>query len=287
MPGYARTKRTKRSVGAKRKMRSKRGGLGVKAVKDIARSVVTENREKKLKQFTVVNYAISPYNIGDQVLGPSTVSLVCLSPNNIAGTSPPADLSIQQGVDTDNRIGSRIEMKSGVARLFMSANIYDVTYNTAPQPMIVQVFIGYDRTTGNGQPSAALPQFYEVNGVSVSPTGNVLDTFRKINKERYVIFNRRTYKLGNAEYFGSGSGTSSTVGRQYYTNNDFKLTQRATFDYTKHLIKTVKYSNDGDTTPSTRQLWMWWIMTPMTGQTTGGARQVTLNMEACVKFTDA
>ncbi len=71
----------------------------------------------------------------------------------------------------------------------------------------------------------------------------------KINKERYVIFNRRTYKLGNAEYFGSGSGTSSTVGRQYYTNNDFKLTQRATFDYTKHLIKTVKYSNDGDTTP--------------------------------------
>ncbi len=204
MPGYARTKRTKRSVGAKRKMRSKRGGLGVKAVKDIARSVVTENREKKLKQFTVVNYAISPYNIGDQVLGPSTVSLVCLSPNNIAGTSPPADLSIQQGVDTDNRIGSRIEMKSGVARLFMSANIYDVTYNVAPQPMIVQVFIGYDRTTGNGQPSAALPQFYEVNGVSVSPTGNVLDTFRKINKERYVIFNRRTYKLGNAEYFGSG-----------------------------------------------------------------------------------
>ena len=252
-------------------MRGKRRGLGVKAVKAIARAVVGENREKKLKQFTVTNYSLSPYNAGDQNLGINTVSMVCLSPNNIAGTYPGVDLSIQQGYDTDNRIGSRIEMKSGIARLFMSANIYDVNYNTAPQPMIVQVYIGYDRTTGNGQPSATLPEFYEINGVSTAPTGTVLDTFRKINKERYVIFNRRTYKLGNAEYFGSGSGTSSTVGRQYYTNNDFKLTQRATFDYSKHLIKTVKYVNDGDTTPSTRQLWMWWVVSPMTGQTTGGS----------------
>ena len=268
-------------------MPRKRRGLGVKSVKKIARSVITENREKKLKQFTVVNYAISPYNSGDQILGANTVSMVCLSPNNIPGTAPPADLSIQQGYDTDNRIGSRIEMKSGLARLFISANTFDSVYNQFPQPMVVQVFIGYDRTTGMGQPSASLPNFYEVNGVSVPPTGTILDTFRKVNKERYVIFNRRTYKIGNSEYIGAGSGASSTVSRQYYTNNDYKMTQRATFDYTKHLIKTVKYSNDGDTTPSTRQLWMWWVVTPTTGTLTGGSRQIAMNMEAIVKYTDS
>lgn len=272
---------------SKPRMRKRGRGLGVKSVKTIARQVVSENRERKLKQFTIVNYALSPYNVGDQILGANTVSMVCLSPNNIPGTSPPADLSIQQGTDSDNRIGSRILMKSGIARLFFSANAQDNVYNQFPQPMMVQVFVGYDRTTSNGQPSASLPQFYEVNGISVSPTGNVLDTFRKINKERYVIFNRRTYKIGNAEYFGAGSGSGQAVSRQYYTNNDFKLTQRATFDYTKHLIKTVKYSDDGDTTPTTRQVWMWWITTPLTGTLTGGARQITLNMEAVVKYTDA
>lgn len=275
-------KRTRRG-NRKPRMRGKRRGLGVKAVKSIARTVVSENREKKLKQFTVTNYELSPYNVGDQNLGANTVSMVCLSPNNIGGTYPDVDLSIPQGYDTDNRIGSRIQMKSGVARLFFSANGYDAVNNFAPQPMIIQVYIGYDRTTGMGQPSAQLPEFYEVNGVSTAPTGTVLDTFRKINTERYVIFNRRTYKIGNAEYFGNGSSTT----RQYYTNNDFKLTQRATFDYSKHLIKTVKYVNDGDSTPSTRQLWMWWIMVPMTQATTGGKRQVSVTMEACVRFTDA
>lgn len=278
-------KRSRRGA-SKPRMRKRGRGLGVKSVKKIARAVVSENRERKLKQFSITNYSLSPYNGGDQNLGINTVSMVCLSPNNIGGTYPDADLSIQQGNDTDNRIGSRVQMKSGIARLFMSANTYDTTYNLYPQPMIVQVFIGYDRTSGLGQPSAGLPEFYEVNGVSTAPTGAVLDTFRKINKERYVIFNRRTYKLGNAEYFGSGQGTGGSLQRQYYTNNDFKLTQRATFDYSKHLIKTVKYVNDGDTTPSTRQLWMWWIITPMTGGTTGGTRQITLNMEACVKYTD-
>jgi len=279
-------KRNRRGGKSKPRMRKRGRGLGVKSVKTIARQVVSENRERKLKQFSITNYSLSPYNSGDQNLGINTVSMVCLSPNNIAGTYPDADLSIQQGNDTDNRIGSRVLMKSGVARLFMSANTYDTTYNLYPQPMIVQVFIGYDRTSGLGQPSATLPEFYEVNGVSTAPTGTVLDTFRKINKERYVIFNRRTYKLGNAEYFGSGQATGGNLQRQYYTNNDFKLTQRATFDYSKHLIKTVKYVNDGDTTPSTRQIWMWWIITPMTGATTGGSRQITLNMEACVKYTD-
>lgn len=280
-------KRSRRGRARKPRVRKRGRGLGVKSVKTIARQVISENRERKLKQFTIVNYALSPYNVGDQILGANTVSMVCLSPNNIPGTSPPADLSIQQGVDSDNRIGSRIEMKSGIARLFLSASSQDSVYNQYPQPMVVQVFVGYDRITSNGQPSASLPQFYEVNGASVPPTGTVLDTFRKINKERYVIFNRRTYKIGNAEYFGAGSGAQSTVARQYFTNNDYKFTQRATFDYSKHLIKTVKYSDDGDTTPTTRQVWMWWVITPMTGALTGGGRQITLNMETCVKYTDA
>lgn len=284
MPFYPNRRKPKAKRSYKPKPKRK---VSNQRIARIAKQVVSQSREYKLKQFTVSNYALSPYNRGDSTLGINTVSMVCLTPNDIPGTYPTADLAIAQGADTDERIGSQITMKSGQVRLFLNANIYDVTYNIAPQPMIVQVFIGYDRTTGNGQPSATLPEFYEFNGQANAPTGEVLDTFKRINTERYVVVTRRTYKIGNAEYFGSGSGQPSTVGRQYYTNNDFQLSKQVTIDYSKHMIKKVKYVKDGDQTPSTRQLWMWWLMTPMTGAVTGGERQVNINMECTVKYTDA
>lgn len=284
MPFYPNRRKPKAKRSYKPKPKRK---VSNQRIARIAKQVVSQSREYKLKQFTVSNYALSPYNRGDSTLGINTVSMVCLTPNDIPGTYPTADLAIAQGADTDERIGSQITMKNGQVRLFLNANIYDVTYNIAPQPMIVQVFIGYDRTTGNGQPSATLPEFYEFNGQANAPTGEVLDTFKRINTERYVVVTRRTYKIGNAEYFGSGSGQPSTVGRQYYTNNDFQLSKQVTIDYSKHMIKKVKYVKDGDQTPSTRQLWMWWLMTPMTGAVTGGERQVNINMECTVKYTDA
>lgn len=274
--------RRKRRTGKPRVYR-KRRGLGVKSVKTIARQVVNEGRERKIKQAFITNYPLSVYNSGDINYGANTVSMMCLSPNDLPGTFPTvANLSITQGVDTDQRVGSRIEMKKGVARLYFNPTIYN-TYNTQPQPMLVQVFIGYDRTTGNGQPSPSLPQFFEDSGNASSPVGWALDTFKRINKERYVIFNRRTYKIGQAEFFG----TANSPPQQYYTNNDFKYSARCTIDYTKHLIKHVKYSVDSDNTPTTRQLWMWWMITPATGSTISTSRQITMNGELTLHYTDA
>lgn len=151
-------KRTRRGA-RKPRMPRKRRGLAAKTVKQIARSVVSENREKKLKQFFINNYKLSPYNGGDFNLGINTVSMLCLSPNDITGTYPAADLSIPQGVAVDQRVGNRIEMKKGVIRLMMTPAVFSASYNTDPQPLVIQIFVGYDRTTSNGQPSAALPLF--------------------------------------------------------------------------------------------------------------------------------
>lgn len=277
-------KRSRRGA-RKPRMRRKRRGLGVKSVKTIARKVVAENRERKYKQFSFINYTLSPYNSGDFNLGANSVSMVCLSPYDGPAVGPNVNLAISQGVQTDERIGSRIEMKKGTIRLYFSPTFYDPTYNTTPMPMLLQVFIGYDRTTGNGQPSATLPDFFEDNGNAQNPVGWAIDTFRKVNKERYVIFNRRTYKIGNAEYFGS----ANTPAQQHYTNNDFKYAIKTSFDYTKHLIKTVKYNKDNAVidTPTTRQLWMWWMITPVIGTAIGGSRQINCTAECTIQYTDA
>lgn len=277
--------RRSRRGARKPRMRGKRRGMGVKAVKTIARSVVAENRERKYKQFTINNYTLSPYNQGDFNLGANSVSMCCLSPYDGPAVGPSVDLAIAQGVETDQRIGSHIQMKKGIIRLYFSPSYYDATYNFSPQPMLLQVFIGYDRTTGNGQPSATLPDFFESNGNAENPVGWAIDTFRKVNKERYVIFNRRTYKIGNAEYFGNAPQT----GQQYFTNNDFKYSIKTSFDYTKHLIKNVKYNKDNavTNTPTTRQLWMWWMIVPSTGAAVGSSRQINLNAECTIEYTDA
>lgn len=270
-------RKAKKATKPKRPANSKR-------IAKIARSVIESRFEKKMVTSFVSNYPLSPYNSGDYVLGPNTVSMLCLSPNNIAGLSPVAPLEIAQGVASNERIGQSITMKKGEVRLYFVPNGYNATYNSAPQPMLLQVFIGYDKTTGDGQPSASLTNLFLTDGGATNPTGQAIDTFRKINRSRYAVFNRRTFKVGQAEFFGTANNPS----QQYYTNNDYKYSIRATFDYTKHLIKTVKYPRGGtDNTPNTRQLWMWWMICPATGLSTSTSRNMTVNAEATLHYTDA
>jgi hypothetical protein len=277
--------RTRKSRAApKRRMYRKRRGVGPKAIKSIARSVMDQRLEKKMVTSFVSNYPLSPYNSGDYNLGVNTVSMICLSPNNIAGTFPSAPLQIQQGVASNQRVGQSIQCKKGEVRLYFVPNGYNTSYNFEPSPMILQVFIGYDKTTGDGQPSAALTNFFLTDGGATNPTGQAIDTFRKINRSRYAVFNRRTYKIGQAEFFG----TANQPTQQYYTNNDFKYNIKTTFDYTKHLIKNCKYPRGGtDDTPNTRQLWMWWMISPANGLSTASSRNVTINAEATIHYTDA
>lgn len=255
-----------------------------KQIAKIARTVIDQRSEKKMVTSFISNYPLSTYNSGDYNLGVNTVSMLCLSPNNIVGSYPVAPLEISQGVASNERIGQNITMKKGEIRLYFVPNGYNATYNFEPQPMLLQVFVGYDKTTGDGQPSASLTNLFLTDGGATNPTGQAIDTFRKINRSRYAVFNRRTYKIGQAEFFG----TANQANQQYYTNNDYKYSVRTTFDYTKHLIKTVKYPRGGtDNTPNTRQLWMWWMLAPATGLSTTSSRNITVNAEATLHYTDA
>lgn len=265
-------------------MRKRGSRMGPKSVKNIARTVMDERLEKKMVTSFVSNYPLSPYNAGDYNVGANTVSMICLSPNDIAGTYPYAPLEVSQGVASNQRVGQNITVKKGEIRLYFVPNGYNATYNYEPQPMILQVFIGYDKTTGDGQPSAALTNLFLTDGGATNPTGQAIDTFRKINTSRYAVFNRRTYKIGQSELFGTANNPS----QQYFANNDFKFNIKTTFDYTKHLIKTVKYPRGGtDNTPNTRQLWCWFMICPATGLSTASSRNITVNAEATLRYTDA
>lgn len=276
--GYRRKRGGRRP---KRRVYRKRGGLGVKAVRTIAKEVAKEGRETKFKQYDFLNYSLAAYNVG--ALGGSANSLtrICLTPQNYTNT-PASALTIPVGAGSDERIGNKIEMCGGELRMMFNAAPYDATNNPQPEPQIVQVFIGYDKTQAHGIPLANFPDLYTFNDLAISPTGQILDTFRKINTARYVICYRRTVKIGYSGY----TGANNQSGQQYFENNDFKYSRKVSIDFTKRMLKNVKFSEDADLVPNGRQLWAWFQVINPYGAT-GVGRPIELHAECVNKFKDA
>lgn len=59
--GYRRKRSVRRP---KRGVRGKRSGLGVKAVRNIAKEVAKEGRETKTRQYDFLNFPLAAYNVG-------------------------------------------------------------------------------------------------------------------------------------------------------------------------------------------------------------------------------
>ncbi len=277
--GYRR-KRTGRVP--KRKVYRKRRGLGVKSVKNIARQVAREGREKKRVAFQFFNFALSPYGIGTQNGSINSLTRLPLTPQNYTNT-PATLLQIPQGTGSDDRIGNKIRMVSGKLRIMMNPTAQDTTFNTNPIPYIVTVFVGYDKTQAHGIPLSNFPDFYMVGDLAVAPQGNILDTFRKVNTSRYVICYKRTAKIGYSIFSGFGQNQAA----QNYANNDFSYTKKMTIDFTKRMLKNVKFTDSSDLVPCGRQLWAWFMIVPADGTVTTNARAVEIHCENELYYTDA
>lgn len=280
MPAYA-TRRGKRTRGGKRRVRGRRGGLGVKAVREIAKQVANEGRETKFKQYDFINFPLASYNVGSYLGSANSFTRMCLTPQNYTN-NPGTALTIPVGAGSDERVGNKISMVGGTVRMMFNAAPYDAVQNAAPQPQIITIFVGYDKTQAHGIPLANFPDFYTANDLAISPTGTILDTFRKVNTNRYVICYKRTIKIGNANY----EGANNQSGQNYFANNDFKYSQKCTIDFTKRMIKNVKYSEDADMVPNGRQLWMWFAVTNPYGSV-GVGRPIELHAECVNKYHDA
>lgn len=118
--------------------------------------------------------------------------------------------------------------------------------------------------------------------MAISPTGQILDTFRKVNTARYVICYRRTVKIGYSGYTGANNQSA----QNFFENNDFKYSRKVSIDFTKRMLKNVRFSEDADLVPNGRQLWAWFQVINPYGAT-GVGRPIELHAECVNKFKDA
>lgn len=279
MPVYA--KRTKRTKRGKRGVRGKRSGLGVKAVRAIAKQVAESGRETKMVNYVVSDFQLAAYNVGTFGGSGNSLTRLCVTPQNYTNT-PATALTIPSGSGSDERVGNHIEMTGGRLRLMFNGAVQDSIFNPAPAPQIVQVYIGYDKTQPHGIPLANFPDFYMLRDTAVSPTGTILDTFRTVNSNRYVVCYKRTVKVGMASY----EGANNNPAYQYWANNDFKYSARVNIDFTKRMLKHVKYSDQSENVPTGRQLWCWIMICNPYGQT-GVGRPIKVNAECVNTYKDA
>jgi len=202
--------------------------------------IMKRQEEVKTLQYSISDRSVGPYyNMG------SSFQIHQLTAN---GTTLPIPQNSSQG----GRIGNKITFISGKIRMNFYASPYNATTNPYPQPCYVLVYVLTRRDTALGIPTASLPYFYQSGATAVGPSGYLPDKFNSVNNDLYRIYKKYVLKIGPASNTGSGS----SAGNQYWANNDFKLNQSLTIDFTKDMIKTVKFNDTTSNEPTSRGLWL-------------------------------
>lgn len=268
--------RKKRGAPKVTKVTKKRSsGIGSKRVVKIVKSIMAKGLERKVLNYTwPAGSVVSAY--GGSIFSTQT-GITPLSPYT-------GYLDCVQGLAQNNRIGNRITIVDAKLNLMFTPFGYDVTFNPTPGPLEISVILFYQKQDSTNPPSL-LPGLYQNGSSSDSPssTGALFDTCKQFNNDRWKVFRRKTFKLGFANY--GGTGTSAVL--QSTANNDFKMNQKISMNYTKYLNKQVKY-DDTTLSPFTRGLFMAILVHSADGRLLSNAgKYAYLNGNLQIKYVDA
>ena len=228
---FARRVAPKRRVGARKSM--------VKLIK----SVIHRQAENKVVEYSPV---------GAQPLYNSSVTAAWNAANVIPLTPYTSYMNIVQGTGQGDRIGNRISTRKVFIKFVMYPAAYDVTLNPLPAPQDVRIMIvKWKDTPTKLIDDTTYGNLFQNGDSATGPIGNLTDTIRDINKDKYTVCYDKVVKVGNA--ISSASGPFS--GAEYYANNDYKLNVIRKIDVTKWCPKQILF-NDNTSLPETPVLQM-------------------------------
>jgi len=152
---------------------------------------------------------------------------------------------LKQGVNQQERIGNTIKLKRWVIKGLIqpNVNIYSDRPAVLQNTMIgyVEVFFGRLLNNSSGITNL-LEDLYQAGSAAITPNMTAGTILYPLNKDKYKIYWRKRFKMGQAQNAATFPQTS---------NNDFSLTRTFGFDVTKYILKNkhIKYE-DADTTPN-------------------------------------
>jgi len=218
--------------------RGRRKGAG-KALRRLIRRELSRQVENKAVQY--FNYDTRLYSVAG----------ANFATNNILPCGPSAIMPITPGTGQGNRVGNSIRTKKLMFKGTLVPLAYEATFNPVPMPVQIRMVIFYDKLDPMTVPNPTAANDFFQNGSGVKGFANdLVDMWTPVNTDKYRILTTRTFKLGNADYSGTGSSTVS----HYFANNDFKMNANFSINLTKYYPKVVKF-NDATTTPSNRNIY--------------------------------
>lgn len=192
------------------------------------------------------------------------------------------DMGITQGTNNSQRIGNQVRTKKLTFRLIVTPLEYIAGTNENPEPFMFCIYFGYAKRQPSTTQLAPFNDFFTIGNTDVSPSGNLLDTFHHVNKDKFVIKKKDMFKVGNRAIH-----TANPVPHieQNYANNDFPLVVKRNYDLTGCIPKVITYNDQVDTPTNTTQLFVWFEAVGVGGaRNTGKIAQVW--MEQRYEFTD-
>jgi len=230
-------KRSKRPAKRAYKRKSAKRAGKRPALKKMIRREIARNIENKTVQY---------FNYDKRLYIPGNVSFI--TDNIFPVGVDPAAIVIPAGTGQGARIGNVVKTKRLMFRGTIVPLPYDSTFNPAPQPAQVKMYIFYDKTAPTTVPNPIAANDFFQNGSSTKGFQNdLVDMWSPVNKDRYRILATKTCKIGCAAYEGSGNSSLNS----FFANNDFKYNFNFSFNLTKHVPQMVKF-NDGTAVPTTR-----------------------------------
>jgi len=265
-------KRTYKKKAPMRRRKAARRTKSTFTIKKAVKQVMARQVEVKTRQSEILSQPLVP------VANTSDFDATIV-PVSFTATA----IGVAQGSGQGERIGNRITCKSLMLKAIFVPTPYNATTNPTPLPMQIRCVIFYDKEAPTTVPSpASLGDIFQFGNTSQGFQDDLLDMVLPFNTDRYRICAQKTFKLGYANY----GGTGSLAGSQFFANNDFKYNCQWNVQLAKFLPKTVKY-NDNDQDSITHQLYMMLIPTLATGGAfSGTVRPATVQYTLSAKYTD-
>lgn len=197
-------------------------------------------------------------------------------------------LTIPQGTGEMNRTGNEVRVVKAQLKMCFHPKPQNATYNVEPQPQDVMVWIlklkGIS-TSVTDIKAKILTDFLNLGNTNIGLTGTTSDYFYEINKDLYQVYYQRKIKLGLSYYAAAGV----TPGYEYYSNNDYKLSQTINIDLLKHGYPKKLMFNDTSTSPDQNPLYV--VISPCdsdggSNASTTGALPCTVDFLNMIHYTD-
>lgn len=249
-----------------------------KSVAKVCKRVISKTAEVKSLNNA---FSFSPLN------GIATTSDI--SNSNIIWCSPNAStMIINQGVDSDSRLGNKIKTVKCNVKVIMYPKPYDISVNVTPRPQIVTIWCvsakqGYVSQSSMGTLFDTV--FFQSGSTSVGYLSQLIDSISPVNKDVIQLHWKRSFKLGHATHYAQpNQATEPYPSNVQYSNNDYKMNHMLKFSLTKAMPKYFNF-NDANDTPNNRSVFLIFGIANADGTPfTNGSTQRPVDVYATVDY---